>query len=107
MAKAKWLRREKKRLLRKGVAAKKTRRLSVREPLSLMASADDIDESRLTIEQYLAIHRPLKKKITMFLDADVIEWFKKPGRRYQTRINRALREVMMEEMRVARKSQHG
>jgi len=30
------------------------------------------------------------------LDADVLAWFKKQGRGYQTRINQTLREVMME-----------
>lgn len=72
---------------------------SRRTPLSLAASAEEPDDSSLTIEQYLAIYRPLKKPVTLRLDSDVIAWFKKPGRRYQTRINRALRKVMMEEMR--------
>jgi uncharacterized protein (DUF4415 family) len=59
------------------------------------------------MEQYLAVYRPLKKLVTMRIDADVIAWFKKPGRRYQSRINRALREVMMEGMRAARRAQGG
>ena len=46
-------------------------------------------------------YRPLKKPITVRLDADVLAWFKKDGRRYQTRINRALRSVMEEEMKGA------
>jgi hypothetical protein len=33
------------------------------------------------------------------LDADVLAWFKREGRGYQTRINRALRRVMWEEER--------
>ncbi len=41
--------------------------------------------------------KPLKKPVTLRLDADVIAWFKARGRGYQTRINRALREVMMAE----------
>ena len=44
-------------------------------------------------------YRPLKKPVTLRLDADVIAWFKKDGRRYQTRINSALRRVMEREMR--------
>ncbi len=43
------------------------------------------------------LYRPLKKPVTLRMDADVLAWFKKPGRGYQTRINRALRTVMMEE----------
>src|SRR5271157_447853 len=46
-------------------------------------------------------YRPLKKPVTLRLDADVIAWFKKDSRRYQTRINAALRKVMEREMRAA------
>lgn len=45
------------------------------------------------------LYRPLKRPVTLRLDADVIAWFKKDGRRYQTRINAALRKVMEREMR--------
>jgi uncharacterized protein (DUF4415 family) len=45
-------------------------------------------------------YRPLKKPVTLRLDADVIAWFKKDGRRYQTRINQALRKVMEKEMKI-------
>jgi uncharacterized protein (DUF4415 family) len=44
-------------------------------------------------------YRPLKKPVTLRLDADVIAWFKKDGRRYQTRINQALRKVMERELK--------
>jgi uncharacterized protein (DUF4415 family) len=44
-------------------------------------------------------YRPLKKPITVRIDADVLAWFKKDGRRYQTRINAALRKVMEKEMK--------
>lgn len=47
------------------------------------------------------LYRPLKKPVTLRLDADVIAWFKKDGRRYQTRINAALRKVMEKEVRTA------
>lgn len=45
------------------------------------------------------LYRPLKKPITLRIDADVLAWFKKDGRRYQTRINGALRKVMEREMK--------
>jgi len=48
---------------------------------------------------YQAGRRPRKKRITLFLDADVLAWFKESGPRYQTRINRALWKVMREERR--------
>ena len=40
-------------------------------------------------------YRPVKRQITLRLDADVVAWFKAHahgGRGYQTAINRALRE---------------
>jgi uncharacterized protein (DUF4415 family) len=45
------------------------------------------------------LYRPLKKPVTLRLDADVLAWFKKDGRRYQTRVNHALRKVMEREMK--------
>jgi uncharacterized protein (DUF4415 family) len=41
--------------------------------------------------------RPIKKQLTLRLDADVIDWFKThtpSGEGYQTRINSALREYV-------------
>jgi uncharacterized protein (DUF4415 family) len=37
---------------------------------------------------------PVKKQLTIRLDADVLEWLKADGRGYQTRINHILRVVM-------------
>jgi len=34
-------------------------------------------------------YRPIKKPVTVRLDADVIAWLKKQGKGYQTRIKRA------------------
>ncbi len=45
------------------------------------------------------LYKPLKRPVTLRLDADVIAWFKTDGRGYQTRINRALRQVMLKEQR--------
>lgn len=39
-------------------------------------------------------YRPVKKKLTIRLDADVIDWFKRNSPHYQTAINRALREYI-------------
>ena len=49
-------------------------------------------------------YRPVKKQITLRLDADVVTWFKSRvpgGRGYQTEINRALREYVREHSRHA------
>ncbi len=40
--------------------------------------------------------KPIKKPVTVRLDADVLAWFKSQGKGYQTRINRALRGLMLE-----------
>lgn len=50
------------------------------------------------------LYRPVKKQVTLRLDADVIQWFKShpEGREgYQTRINRALRRYVEDEERKA------
>jgi len=39
-------------------------------------------------------YRPIKKSLTIRIDADVLAWLKSQGRGYQTRINRILRVVM-------------
>ena len=43
------------------------------------------------------LYKPLKKPVTLRLDADVIAWYQTGGRGYQTRINRALRSIMLKE----------
>jgi|ERR1700722_16526209 len=57
---------------------------------------------RASMTEALKFYRPIKNPVTLRLDADVIAWFKKDGRRYQTRINAALRRVMEREMRSAK-----
>jgi len=49
------------------------------------------------------LYRPIKKPVTLRLDGDVIAWFKKSGRGYQTRINRALRNLMKDEIKEEKK----
>lgn len=39
-------------------------------------------------------YRPVKKAISLRVDADVIAWFRSQGGRYQSRMNAALREYM-------------
>ena len=38
--------------------------------------------------------QPAKKQLTIRLDEDVLDWLKRHGKGYQTRINRILRVVM-------------
>lgn len=45
-------------------------------------------------------YRPIKQQITLRLDADLIDWFKRhrsQGEGYQTSINRALREYVRQQ----------
>lgn len=37
-------------------------------------------------------YRPVKKQVTLRIDADVLDWFKARGGKYQTAVNSALRE---------------
>ena len=39
-------------------------------------------------------YRPIKKQLTVRIDADVIEWLKADGTGYQSRINQILRDAM-------------
>lgn len=88
---------------------KPTQRVTSRKKakgLSLRASAEKAPSAQAkrrhrSIPDLYQLYRPLKKPVTLRLDADVLAWFKKDGRRYQTRINRALRTVMEREMKEA------
>jgi uncharacterized protein (DUF4415 family) len=39
-------------------------------------------------------YRPIKKRVTIRIDADVLEWFKRKNPQYQTAINKALRDYV-------------
>jgi uncharacterized protein (DUF4415 family) len=72
-----------------------------RKPINLRALKDEKKRvsGALHAMKIADFYRPLKKPVTLRLDADVIAWFKKDGRRYQTRINQALRKVMERELK--------
>ncbi len=62
---------------------------------------EDIDYSDIPAQRGVKWTRPgeliavgNKKQVTVRLDADVLEFFRKTGTRYQSRINAALREYM-------------
>lgn len=42
---------------------------------------------------------PPKKQLTLRIDSDVVEWYRKQGRGYQTKINALLRAYMKEHQR--------
>lgn len=41
-----------------------------------------------------AFYRPIKRPLSLRLDADIIDWFQRQGSGYQTRMNSALREYV-------------
>ena len=58
---------------------------------------DDIPEAPAENWQYATrpgLYRPIKRPVTIRLDADVVDWFKDQasGRGYQSEINRVLRK---------------
>jgi len=44
-------------------------------------------------------YRPVKQQLTVRLDADVVAWLRQQGKGYQTRLNRVLREAMLEDIK--------
>ena len=45
-------------------------------------------------------YRPVKKQVTLRIDADVLEWLKKKEEKgYQSRLNALLRQVMIQDLR--------
>ena len=44
-------------------------------------------------------YRPVKQQLTVRLDADVVAWLRRQGKGYQTRLNRVLREAMLDDIK--------
>jgi uncharacterized protein (DUF4415 family) len=74
------------------------RKAGRRKVLSLSASVES-SKRQVSIGDVLEFYKPIKKPVTLRLDADVLAWFRRDGRRYQTRINSALRSLMEREMK--------
>jgi uncharacterized protein (DUF4415 family) len=74
------------------------RRKTKRKRLSLSASVEPSKPGSVSMREVMEFYKPIKKPVTLRLDADVLAWFRRDGRRYQTRINGALRGVMEREM---------
>ena len=85
--------------MKRATRVKKGRKASrQKKTISLSASAEE-PKRRFSIPERMEWYRPIKKPVTLRVDADVLAWFKKSGRGYQTRINRALRKLMEDEMK--------
>ena len=69
------------------------------DKLGSMAETDidtsDIPEKTHWEEAVMAkFYRPIKRQVSIRLDADMLEWFKVQGGKYQTHINQVLRNYM-------------
>jgi uncharacterized protein (DUF4415 family) len=79
---------------------------SIRKELAALAAKpeSEIDFSDLpaTTEQDWQgarrgqFYRPVKKQLTVRIDADVLEWLKSQGKGYQRRLNAILRSAMLD-----------
>ena len=74
------------------------RKAGRRKVLNLSASVES-SKRHVSMGDVLEFYKPIKKPVTLRLDADVLAWFRQDGRRYQTRINSALRSLMEREMK--------
>jgi uncharacterized protein (DUF4415 family) len=61
------------------------------DKIDLSGAPEVRDWSRAIVAKF---YRPIKKSLTIRLDADVLAWLKAQGSGYQTRINRLLRAAM-------------
>jgi len=84
------------------VTSKKLSPERVKEILDFPITYDE-DSPKLTAEQIARMKpthpeywkvEPVKVSLSIKIDADVLAWFKSQGKGYQTRINKALRDVM-------------
>jgi uncharacterized protein (DUF4415 family) len=78
-------------------AKRRKARLRRRDVIELRASIEDdllfLAEGGSAEARW---NRPRKRRISLRVDTEVVDWFKSKGPGYQTRINRILRGVMME-----------
>ena len=80
----------------KRVSKKQARELAAlaaqrEEDIDLADLPEVLDWSGAVVGKY---YKPIKKSLTIRLDADVLAWLKSDGRGYQTRINTLLRSAM-------------
>ena len=61
------------------------------DKIDLTEAPEVRDWSRAVVGMF---YRPIKKSLTIRLDADVLAWLKAHGKGYQTRINKLLRAAM-------------
>ena len=80
--------------------AKRTK--ASRKVTRIEASVGSRKRPRYLPEEWAGMYKPVKRPVTLRLDADILAWFQRGGRGYQTRINQALRKMMTEERKKTR-----
>ena len=58
-------------------------------------TSDQISRMKPVHPEYWKVE-PVKVSLSIKIDADVLAWFKSSGKGYQTRMNKALRDTMMQ-----------
>ena len=66
--------------------------------IGAMKTRKDIPASEDDVFSNPDVSLPKKQTVTIRLDADVLDWLKRQGRGYQTRINKLLRSYMKASM---------
>lgn len=84
---------------RQAVSLTEEQVFQLRETAQRRIDTDDIPEApeaNWSQAERGRFSRPVKKAISIRLDADILDWFQQhaPGRRYQTEINRVLRRYI-------------
>jgi uncharacterized protein (DUF4415 family) len=80
-------------------------RAEVKALAAMPESAIDTSEMPLITDWSHAVrgpfYRPIKKPLSLRVDADIVDWFQRQGQGYQTRMNAALREYVERQRRRA------
>jgi len=77
----------------------KTQKKAPKKIAKIEAASGGRTRPRYLPADLAGLYKPVKRPVTLRLDADILAWFQRGGRGYQTRINIALRKVMMQERR--------
>jgi uncharacterized protein (DUF4415 family) len=57
-------------------------------------NTEDLPEVDFSKAEVGKFYRPVKQPVTIRIDADVLAWFKANNPKYQTAVNKALRDYM-------------
>lgn len=87
---------------RKRAAKRVKKARNVKKTTKIEAISASGRRPRLLPDDLAGLYKPLKKPVTLRLDADILAFFQRAGRGYQTRINQALRRAVSEDRKKGR-----